>query len=66
MKLDKLKGKLAEKGKNQEECAKAIGVSYSAFSYKINGQNKFKVEEAEKLGNFLEMTEEEKLDIFLS
>lgn len=66
MKSNKLKGKLVEKGKSQEECAKAIGNSLYTFNQKINGKTSFKLEEAEKLGNFLEMTEEEKLDIFLS
>lgn len=66
MKLNKLKGILAEKGIRQIDCAEAIGTSIPAFCLKINGKRSFKLEEAEKLGNFLEMTEEEKLDIFLS
>ena len=53
MKSNKLKGKLVEKGKSQEECAKAIGNSLYTFNLKINGKTSFKLDEAEKLGNFL-------------
>ena len=57
---------LVEKKKSQAECAKVIGISVQNFNLKINGKSSFKLDEAEMLGNFLEMTEEEKLDIFLS
>ena len=66
MKTNKLKGMLVEKKKSQAECAKVIGITVQNFNLKINGKSSFKLDEAEKLGNFLEMTEEEKLDIFLS
>ena len=66
MNINKLKGKLVEKKKSQVECAEALGITAHNFNLKINGKANFKLEEAEKLGNFLEMTEEEKLDIFLS
>lgn len=65
MKLGKLKGKIREKNKTYQNCAEAIGKTVATFNLKINGARKFYIEELETLGNFLEMTSEEKMDIFL-
>lgn len=65
MNLPKLKGKLRECDKTYIECAESVGISVTAFTQKINGSSKFYIDELEKLGNFLGMTDEEKNDIFL-
>lgn len=65
MNLAKLKGKIREDGKNYDQCAKAIGKSRTSFNSKINGASRFFIDELDTLGNFLHMTEDEKVDIFL-
>lgn len=65
MNLPRLKGIIRERGKNYNQCAVAIGKSVAAFNSKINGRVSFNIEELESLGNFLEMSEGEKVDIFL-
>lgn len=65
MRLDKLKGKIREKNRSYQDCAKAIGKTVATFNLKINGKRQFYIEELELLGNYLEMTGEEKKDIFL-
>ena len=61
----KLKGKLRECGKTYEDCSRAIGITTTSFSNKINGSSKFYIDELEKLGDYLEMTNNEKAEIFL-
>lgn len=64
---DKLKGKIREKRKTYASCAKVLGISTTSFSNKTNevGGSRFTVVEAQKLGNYLEMSGTEKVDIFL-
>lgn len=66
MKINKLKAKIKERGRSQKECADHLGLSLYTFNLKVNGKKRFYCYEAEKLGNFLEMTDFEKVDIFLS
>ncbi len=61
----KLKVKLMEKAITYKECAKAIGVSVTAFSNKVNGTSKFNVEEASILAQKLCLSNDESVDIFL-
>lgn len=63
---DKLKGKLKEKKKTYEHCAQLMGTSVTTLNNKINGHSKFYIEEIEKLSIILELTTQEKIDIFLS
>ena len=65
MRLDKLKGKLKEKGVTYQGGADALGISITSFSNKMNDKQKFTVLEAHSLSNLLEMTNEEKVSIFL-
>ena len=65
MNIPKLKGKIKEMEKSYAECASAIGISTTSFSNKINGSSKFYIDELEKLGDFLNMTLEERNVIFL-
>ena len=64
--LGKLKGKICEEGKNYKQCAAAIGKSVTSFNSKINGRRSFYIEELDMLGDFLNMTGDEKAEIFLS
>lgn len=65
MNLPKLKGIIREKNKNYIQCANAIGKSVASFNSKMNGRVAFGIDELEDLGNFLEMTDQEKAEIFL-
>lgn len=65
MNLNKLKGKLRECDTTYAKCANAIGISVASFNLKINGKSKFYIEELEQLGDFLEMSKDERADIFL-
>ena len=64
MNLDKLKGKLLEKRKTYADCAKALGVSITTFSNKLNGRGSLYIDEVNKLSDYLELSKEEKVDIF--
>lgn len=66
MKVNKLKAKIKECGRSQKECADYLGLSLYAFNLKVNGKNRFYCYEAEKLGKFLNMSDNEKVDIFLA
>lgn len=62
----KLKVKLLEKKLTYKDCASAIGISVTAFNNKVNGTSKFYIEEASVLSEKLELTKDEKIDIFLN
>lgn len=63
--INKLKGKLTEKCKSYEDCAKALEISTTAFCSKMNGKTNFNIVEAKRLADFLEMTKDEIVSIFL-
>ena len=65
MNLPKLKGVIRERDKNYIQCANSIGKSVASFNSKINGRVPFTIVELEDLGNYLEMTDREKVEIFL-
>lgn len=66
MNVDKLRGKLVEKKKTYEECSKYLGISITSFSNKMNSRTNFYVDEINKLSELLELTNQEKIDIFLN
>ena len=66
MKLNKLKAKMVEKEKEQKELVKILGLSYVSISQKFNGKIKFKAEEIAKIKDFLNLTNDEVVEIFLS
>lgn len=66
MNFDKLKGKLVEEKKSYAQCAEALCITLTTFSNKINGSSKFYIDEVRVLGQFLKLTNREKIDIFLS
>lgn len=65
MNLPRLKGVIRERGRNYVQCANAIGKSVASFNSKINGKVQFSIEELEDLGNYLDMTDIEKVETFL-
>lgn len=65
-KLGKLKGKLVEKQKTYAHCARELSISTTSFSNKINGNYRFSIDEVRLLIRFLELSEDEQFDIFLS
>ena len=66
MNLNKLKAKIVENGTNVEAVADFIGVDRSSMYRKLNNFDKITIGEASKLKEFLNMTNEEASDIFLS
>lgn len=66
MKINKLKGKMREKKVPYKKCADFLGISNTTVNDKINGKTRFYVDEIEQLSILLELTLEEKIDIFLS
>lgn len=66
MNLPRLKGIIRERGKNYVQCSNAIGKSVASFNSKMNGRVAFTIVELEDLGDFLEMTGDEKREVYLS
>lgn len=64
--MDELKGKLRERRKSYRDCANWVGISVTAFNNKINKKVPFTCWEAKMLMDFLELTNEEAVKIFLS
>lgn len=66
MNANKLKGKIFEKGLNVAKMAELTGINKSSFYRKLNGFDKFTVNEAAQIKELLDLTNLEALDIFLS
>lgn len=66
MDINKLKGKIREKGLTYKMLAKKIGIGLTSMNYKINGKNLFNQEEMKKLKETLRLTDNETIDIFFS
>lgn len=65
MDLNKLKGKIVEKGWNVEKLAEQIGVDRSSMYRKLNNFEKITIGEAKKITEILDLTNEEASYIFL-
>lgn len=65
MELNKLKGKIVEKGWNVETLAEQIGIERSAMYRKLNNFEKITIGEAKKIATALDLTNEEASNIFL-
>lgn len=63
--MDKLKGKLVEKRVNYEHCAKALGITKVTFVKKMNKKTQFTLDEIKALSDLLELSDAEKIQIFL-
>jgi DNA-binding helix-turn-helix protein len=66
MNINKLKGKIREKGLTYKILAQKIGIGLTSMNYKINGKNLFNQEEMKKLKEALRLTDNETIDIFFS
>lgn len=66
MDLPRLRGKIAENNVGQKELAILLKCSRQAVFNKVNGKSPIKVDEAQRLSELLNLTDQEKLDIFLS
>lgn len=64
--MNKLKGKMRERDISYDLGAEIIGKSATSFNNKINGKTKsgFNIEEANKLSEALQLTSEERMEIF--
>ena len=65
MDLNKLKGKIVEKGWNVEKLAELIGVDRSSMYRKLNNFEKITIGEAKHIKDVLGLTNEEATSIFL-
>lgn len=66
MNVNKLKGKIAEKGLNVEKLAQLIGTERSSLYRKLNNTEKITIGEAMRMKDVLGMTPEEATLIFLT
>lgn len=66
MNINKLKGKIVERGMNIEALASAIGINRASLYRKLNDAEKITIGEAAKMKNTLEMTDDEAYEIFLA
>lgn len=63
MNLQKLKGKLLEKGITYQKASEHLDMSISTFSNKINGKSKLYVSEFNSLCELMSLTDTEILEI---
>lgn len=66
MNLPKLRGKIAEQNIGHKEIGFEIKCSRQTVSNKVNGKTPITLEEAQKLSELLHLTDQDKIDIFLS
>lgn len=66
MNINKLKGKIVEKGMNIENLADAIGINRSSLYRKLNNGEKITIGEAVRMKDALEMSNDEACEIFLT
>ena len=62
--LDKLKGRIKEKGRNYEQLSHELGISVSAFNNKVNGRSEFDIVEAGKLSSILDIPPRDIINFF--
>ena len=66
MKTDLLRGKLTEKRKTYKDLSVATNKSINTICQKVNGNTEFTCKEATIIVDLLELSNEEKANIFLS
>ena len=66
MNINKLKGKIVEKGLNIEQVADMIGVDRSTFYRKMNNADKITIGEASRIKDALMLSDNDAYDIFLA
>ena len=66
MKVNILRGKLAEAGITQRDLAGKLSLSVTSMSRKMNGLNEFTLNEAVQICNVLNLDDADKLRIFFA
>lgn len=66
MNVNKLKGKMVEKGMNVETVAKSIGIDRASLYRKLNDLEKITVGDASKIKSILDISNEEAIEIFFN
>lgn len=67
MNIPKLKGVIAERGISQNDlCALWNNKTRQTVSNKVNGKAPISLDEAQRFSEYAKLTDEEKIDIFLS
>ena len=61
-----LKSKLSLKEKTQKDLAKALGLSKVSVSKKVNGLLRFSLPEVTKVKDYLDLTNDEVVEIFIN
>lgn len=64
MNIQKLKGKIVEKGMNVEALASAIGVDRATMYRKLNAGEKINIGEANRIKDALDLSIEDAMEIF--
>lgn len=66
MNTNKLLGKIKERGETLQSIAEKMRISLSALRRKIYGKTQFNRQEIENMGEVLELTNQELLEIFFA
>lgn len=66
MNLNKLKGKIVEKGMNVEILGAMIGIERTTLYRKLNNFERITIGEANRIKTALELSDEDAIEIFLS
>ena len=61
-----LKSKLSLKEKTQKDLAKVLGLSKVSVSKKVNGLSRFSLPEVKKVKDYLDLTNDEVVEIFIN
>lgn len=64
--VNKLRGKIVEKGMTVEAVAKAMGIDKSTLYRKLQAAETITIREANAIGKILGLTMQESIDIFLA
>lgn len=65
MNINKLKGKMAEKGMNVDALAECVEIDRSSMYRKLNNFEKITIGEAQKIARALDLSGEDATEIFL-
>lgn len=64
--VNKLRGKIVEKGFSQQELAQSIGIDRSTFYRKMKNNGDFSIGEVAEIAKVMQLSNEEAIEIFLS
>lgn len=64
--VNKLRGKIVERGFSQQELAQSIGIDRSTFYRKMKNNGDFSIGEVAEIAKVMQLSNEEAIEIFLS